>query len=101
MSFSSIALCDSPTYQVAPSAHRQPAQSCIPKTQIVTRTTILTLAGIDTSILLWKPEDGLRKFTIKTHMLTTEALPGKSSRPHRLELMLSNTSSAGAADAIV
>jgi hypothetical protein len=34
-------------------------------------------------------------------MLTTETLPGKSSVPHRLELMLSNTSRAGAADVIL
>jgi hypothetical protein len=101
MSFSPKALCDSPTYQLVPSPHRQPAQSYIPKTQIVILTTIMTLAGIDTSTLLWKPGDGRRKFTIKTYMLTTETLPGKSNVPHRLELMLSSTSSVGAADVIV
>jgi hypothetical protein len=73
----------------------------MPKHQVVIRTTRSTLRGIDTAILLWKPEDGLRKFKIKTHTLTTETIPGKSNATHRLELMLSNTSSASAADGTV
>jgi hypothetical protein len=52
-------------------------------------------------MLLWNPVDGLRKFKIKTHTLTTETIPGKSSATHRLELMLSNTSSASAAAVIL
>jgi hypothetical protein len=51
-------------------------------------------------MLLWSPMDGLRRFKVKTHTLTTQAHPGKSSVTHALELMRSNSSSAGAADLI-
>jgi hypothetical protein len=51
-------------------------------------------------MLLWSTVDGLRRFKVKTHTLTTQTHPGKSGVTHRLELMLSNSSSAGAADVI-
>jgi hypothetical protein len=57
--------------------------------------------GIEDSMLLWNPVDGLRRFKVKRHTLTTQTHPGKSSVTHGLELMLSNTSSTGAADVIV
>ena len=51
-------------------------------------------------MLLWSTVDGQRRFKVKTHTLTTQTHPGKSGVTHRLELMLSNSSSAGTADVI-
>jgi hypothetical protein len=52
-------------------------------------------------MLLWGPVDGLRRFKVKTYTLTTQVHPGKSSVTHRLEPILSNSSSAGAAGVTV
>jgi hypothetical protein len=75
--------------------------SACPGTQATIRTSRFMLGGIDDSMLLWSPMGGLRRFKVKTHTLTTLTHPGKSGVTHRLELMLSNSSSAGAADVTV
>jgi hypothetical protein len=84
-----------------PSATSTLLRSACPGTQAVIRTSRLCWMGIEDSMLLWNPVDGLRKFKIKTHTLTTRYHPGKGSVTHRLELMLSISSSAGAADGTV
>ena len=59
------------------------------------------MEAINDSLPLWSPVDRPRTFKNKTHTPTTHTYSGKSMFTHRLELTLSNSSSAGVANVTV